>query len=80
MTRVFSLIYLIVNTLIKPSQTLIDMIIYPVIKQYVWRFLKTFQLDLTIGLRDMIDTIKLQLVSFTPKSKFHALIYLLRPL
>jgi len=54
-----SLIYPIFSTLVKPSQTLIDMKFEPNIKTYVWRFLIKLQPDPTVILRYIIDTVKL---------------------
>ena len=47
------------STLVKPFQTTIDMKFVPYMKQYVWRFLIKFQPNPTVGLRYIIDTVKL---------------------
>jgi len=54
-----SLIYPIFSTLLKLFQTLIDTKFEPNIKQYVWGSLIKFQPDPTVGLRYIIDTVKL---------------------
>ena len=54
-----SFIYPIFSTLRKSFPTPIDTKFEPNIKQYVWRFLTKFQLDPTVGLRYIIDIVKL---------------------
>jgi hypothetical protein len=54
-----SSIYSMFSTLVKPFQATIDMKFVPHMKQYVWRFLIKFQPNPTVGLRYIIDTVKL---------------------
>lgn len=54
-----SFIYPIFSTLRKSFPAPIDTKFEPNIKQYVWRFLTKFQPDPTVGLRYIIDIVKL---------------------
>jgi len=54
-----SSIYPIFSTLVNLFQTPIDTKFEPNIKKYVWRFFIQFQPDPTVGLRYIINTVKL---------------------